>query len=47
MPSTLLRMKAVPPMAVFSKHDVTIGMEIFCRLDGKTLQDFTSFILQH
>ena len=31
MSSTLLRMKAVPRMAVFFKHDVTIGMSIFFR----------------
>ena len=29
MPSTLLWMKAVPRMAVYCKHNVTIGMSIF------------------
>ena len=29
--STLYRMKAVSRMAVFFKHDVTIGMSIFFR----------------
>ena len=31
LPTTLLRMKAVPRMAAFYKHDVTIGMSIFFR----------------
>ena len=31
LPTTLLRMKAIPRMTVFYKHDVTIGMSIFFR----------------